>query len=220
MAGVVDDSGEREQPGTDLKPGPGNGVHVDGETQLVVFQKELNRAAALRKTLGLPDHKHTRPPQAVCDLGEVRVLSVADENKLTGLDVLKVIDPPGQQVAIIDGLSADDFIEGAAKRVVSEHAESDRSFFVLKRIRRPLDESCEVKKKRRFDLVLDRWAGLWLDGWCAGQREESHSAEPPAKTRSPRQAAGPFPAPQSVSQSARTVQSDLLSDQNVQVNLA
>jgi hypothetical protein len=100
----------------------------------------------------------------------MRIFSVTNENKLTRFQVRQFIDPSGQELTIIDCFSPDDLIEGAAKRVVSEHADSDRSFFTLKCVRGPFDEFCKAKKERCFDLILDRWTGLWLDRDCASQR--------------------------------------------------
>src|SRR6266849_3008888 len=123
------------------------------------------------------------------------IFSVANENKLTRLQVRQLIDSSGQELTIIDCFSQNDLLESPPKRVVSEHAESDRSFFTLKCVRGPFDEFCEVKKECRFDLILDRWTGLWLDISCDRPPSDSHGADSRTNARPPQPAAPPSPVP-------------------------
>jgi hypothetical protein len=61
MTLVADDSGRREQFGTDTQSGLLNRIHVHCEAQPAIFQKELDPAATLRKTITLPNHEATHP---------------------------------------------------------------------------------------------------------------------------------------------------------------
>src|ERR1700687_3217612 len=160
MAVVVDDPGQSEQLGTGFQADSLSRVDVDGKTQLVIFKKELNRAAALRKIRALSHYERAGPFQTAQDLRQLPLFRFADKNKLAGLQFRKVFDPPGQQLAIIDCFFADDLIEGAAKRVVPEHAETDRSLVALKCARGPGGDLCKIKKERGFELILDRGSVL------------------------------------------------------------
>ena len=132
MIFVVDDSGQREEFGTDRQAGSLNRIHVDCETHSFIFDKELNTAPALRKILALPDQERTRLLHTVQYFWQMLFFSLTHENKLTCLQLRKFIDPAGQKLATIDVLSPDDFIECATKRVVSKYADSNWSFFTLK----------------------------------------------------------------------------------------
>jgi hypothetical protein len=160
MTLIVDDSGQREQSGIDTQAGPLNRIYVNGESQFVIFQKELDPATALRKSLALPHDKHTGPFQAAQYFRQTLFFPLANENKLTYLQLRGFIDPAGQEFPIMNGFSPEDLIECAAKRVVSKDADSNWSFVTLKNVRGPFDEFCKVQKKRGFDLILDRRAGL------------------------------------------------------------
>jgi predicted flavoprotein YhiN len=83
------------------------------------------------------------------------MLFVTDENELTQFQISQFVDPTGDNRAVMDSFPPDDFIESAAKKIISKHAESDGSVFAMKNVRRPFDEFVEVQKKRLLDLILD-----------------------------------------------------------------
>src|SRR4029077_2384917 len=199
---VMHDSGQCQQLGTGLQASPLNRIDVDGKTQLVIFKKELNRAAALGKIRALPHYERAGPFQTAQDFRQLPLFRFADKNQLTGLQFRKVVNPPGQELAIIDCFFADDLIEGAAKRVVPEHAETDRSLVALKCVRGPSNEFREVKKERGFELVLDRGSVLRECRSGASQGQDSHDAKRDAKARSAQPAAYPSLVPYCRSESA------------------
>ena len=86
-----------------MQPRPLNGIHIDGEAQLIIFQKELNCAAALGKIRTLPDEQRTRTFQTGQCLRQKPLFSLADENKLAASQLGKFIGPAG--LALIAGSS-------------------------------------------------------------------------------------------------------------------
>jgi hypothetical protein len=165
----VDDFRQREQFGTGLYSSSLNRINVDGEAQFVIFKKELDPAATLRKLCTLPNHERTRTIQTVQYFRETLFFSPTNENKLTWLQLRRFIDSPGHHLAVVDCLSSHDLIECAAKWVVSKDADRNRSLFTLKSSWRPFDEFCKVQKKRCFQLIFDRRTGLGL-GWSYASR--------------------------------------------------
>jgi hypothetical protein len=143
------------------------------------------------------------------------IFFVTNENKLARFQIRQFIGPLDHKSSIIECLSRDDLIESAAKRVVSKHAESDRTFPTLKSLWGPFDEFDKVVEKRRFGLILDRRIDLCPDWNCVGHRDEkreSHGAELHVTVRSPQGSNSPAPLPQTASQSVRMIQSHLLCD--------
>jgi hypothetical protein len=60
MTFIMDDSGQREQFGTDTQASLSKRINVDCEAQPIIFQNDLDPAAALRKILTLPDYEPSR----------------------------------------------------------------------------------------------------------------------------------------------------------------
>jgi hypothetical protein len=83
MTLVPNDFSQREQFGTDRQAGSLDRIHVDCEPQFAIFWEELNPAAALGKTLALSDQERTGSLEAAYYLGEMLVLYVTNEDKLT-----------------------------------------------------------------------------------------------------------------------------------------
>ena len=160
MLWIVDDFGQREQFGTDAQASSLNRVHVDGEAHPVIFQIELDFAAALREILAFPDHKRACALQIIQNIRQEFVFPCTDENDLAGFQFPDIVDPSFHERPIVDIFSADDVIERAPKRVVSENADRNRSFFIREGVKRPVYKFCEVKQEGRLNLILDRWTVL------------------------------------------------------------
>jgi hypothetical protein len=173
---VVDDSGQREKFGTNAELGALQSIHVDGEAQAVIFQIELDAAAALGKTIAFADDQGAGALEKVQDFGKLVIFTAAEENHLASFQVRKFTDAADHNVAIIDFLSADNLIKGAVIGIESEDADGHGSFFVAGRVGRPFDEFGEVEKKSGFELILAEGIGLGPDGG-GGRRAEQEGAE-------------------------------------------
>src|ERR1700674_1091281 len=93
MSFVVDDPRQRQQLGAHREARPLYGVHVNRETHFVVFQVELNAAAALGESIAFPDQQDAGAFQALEYLGQPLAFRIADENDLTTAQVFLLNRP-------------------------------------------------------------------------------------------------------------------------------
>src|ERR1700728_3814417 len=123
LPAVVDDVREREQVRADLQSGPVGGIHIDQESDVVVLDGKLNRAASLRKSVGFSHHQHARAFQPVEDFLQVRFFRRADEYHLAMTDVRNLFAAFHGYAAVCDHLALQQIVHRAAERVHAEDAD-------------------------------------------------------------------------------------------------
>src|SRR6266852_305825 len=145
-----------EQLGAHLQPCPVRGIHVDGEPNAAVFERELDHPTGLEEAIHLSNRQHARSTQAGKNLRKPLSLQCADKQDVDSTQVVRRAVSPDDQVAPLYRLSINHLWQLIAERVLPYNSNHNRSFGVQKGVIRPLDEPKKVKHVPGLDPVFGR----------------------------------------------------------------
>src|SRR5580658_2903209 len=160
LSAVVNNVREREQARADLQPGAVGGVRVDQESDVVVLDGKLDRAARLRKSVGFSHHQHVGAFPPLEDFLHARFFRRADEYHLAMADVRNLFAAFHRYAAVCNHLALQQIVHGAAEWVQAEDADGETGFGPGKTRGGPVDKFGEIEKESRFQLVFSGCARL------------------------------------------------------------
>src|SRR2546430_4716784 len=152
--GWRDDLGHAQQLGADRETCRLCRVEVDLQPDAVVVGHEANHASPFREAVVIAHGENRLAPHARENVVESSGTGPADEQDVTGLDLVHAVIALDLEGAPPYLLAAYGLIEKALERVVPQNADDERGAGVGKGGRRPTDELREVEQENRLHLRL------------------------------------------------------------------
>src|SRR6266540_23307 len=189
------DLGHPQQLGADRQVCRVRRPRVDLEPDTVPVSHEADHASTLGEAVVIT-HGENRPIlETRGNLVQSIAGGIADEQDVTGLDLVDAVIAPNLEGPSSELLTADGLIEKALERVGPQNADDERSLGVGKGRRRPIDELREVEQEDRLHVSLGGLRRLRPHAGGAHQQQRGRDSQK-------RHATAPY-TPRSISRRVR-----------------
>jgi hypothetical protein len=147
-----------QKPGADFEASLRSSFQVHFEFHATTLDEQANHSSLLEKSIGFTDSQNGASCKFGQDLRNAFLFGNADKENVAGSRILVSREMHGPQGMTVDGLSLEDSIKLAVKRVRAGDAKRQRRVWGFRHFGRPLDEPGKVDQEASLDLIFSEIA--------------------------------------------------------------